>query len=156
MNTNLFKAILAMDSYNRGYGEGITLPVALNTTKIGNATIISQSDTDATHDPVKKGFYGIAYQLASGEKVIAYRGTDDYNGILDYFTSKDVGSWTLGTGNYRAEQALMALQFYNGVAGNPSDTRTPNISFTGHSLGGGLAGYVVANDNFYQIKSRVA
>jgi hypothetical protein len=36
MDQNLFLAILAMDSYNRSYGEGITgLPVVSHETKIG-------------------------------------------------------------------------------------------------------------------------
>lgn len=38
----------------------------------------------------------------------------------------------------------MALEFYNEVAGNPADTRTANISLTGHSLGGGLAAYAAS------------
>lgn len=46
MSTDLFKAILAMDSYNRGYGAGIKLsePVASVGQKIGNTTVIAQSD----------------------------------------------------------------------------------------------------------------
>ena len=40
MNRDLFLAILSMDSYNRGYGQGIKdLPTVLGVTKIGNATI---------------------------------------------------------------------------------------------------------------------
>jgi len=32
MNADLYKAILAMDSYNRGYGESIKLQIILNPT----------------------------------------------------------------------------------------------------------------------------
>lgn len=39
MNIELFKAILAMDAYNRSYGEGIKL----TGTQIGSATIINDS-----------------------------------------------------------------------------------------------------------------
>ncbi len=31
MNNNLFKEILSMDAYNRGYDRGIKLPTVLNT-----------------------------------------------------------------------------------------------------------------------------
>ena len=42
MNRDLFLAILSMDSYNRGYGQGIT--GLSNTGLIGNASILSQTD----------------------------------------------------------------------------------------------------------------
>jgi hypothetical protein len=42
MNRDLFLAILSMDSYNRGYGQGLkNMPTVLGSTKIGNATILS-------------------------------------------------------------------------------------------------------------------
>jgi hypothetical protein len=66
MNSNLFKAILAMDSYNRGYGQGIDLsdtPDSLGL-KIGNATIVRESDIATGTAGVSAGFYGIAYSLA--------------------------------------------------------------------------------------------
>jgi hypothetical protein len=44
MNEDLFLAILAMDSYNRGYGAGVKgLEVNANITKLGRATIVSES-----------------------------------------------------------------------------------------------------------------
>ncbi|MBK9584509.1 MAG: hypothetical protein KA099_09420 [Alphaproteobacteria bacterium] len=58
INGNLFKAILAMDSYNRGYDGAVQLDVVLNSTKIGDATIIAargQPDAQAI------GFYALAY-----------------------------------------------------------------------------------------------
>ncbi|MBL8637483.1 MAG: DUF2974 domain-containing protein [Alphaproteobacteria bacterium] len=151
MNANLFKAILAMDSYNRGYGEGIKLPVVLNTTKLGNATIASQSDTTATGQPVLAGFYGISYQLAGGEKVISYRGTD---------AGEDAAAYPIAVGSTGTAQGRMAFEFYNAVATAQNgyisiDPRLANISLTGHSLGGGLAGLVGENDNFNITKSQV-
>ncbi len=149
MNSNLFKAILAMDSYNRGYDQSIALPIVLNTTKIGNATIIAQSDVSSNGNAFGAGFYAVAYDLddldgvAGGEKVISYRGTDDFDGVADLFSSKDVAyGWILGAGSTTSSQGKMALQFYQDVAGVGIDPRTANISLTGHSLGGGLAGYV--------------
>jgi len=77
MNRSLFLAILAMDSYNRGYGVGVE---GLDEEgQIGNATIIptpSQAGWEAA------SFYAIAYDMTgvagftAGERVISYRGTD--------------------------------------------------------------------------------
>ena len=78
MDDTLFRAILAMDSYNRGYGAGIS---NLVDTGLGTATILfdaedsesfPQGEDDAAQDA---GFYAIAYQLSDGSKVISYRGT---------------------------------------------------------------------------------
>lgn len=93
MNANLFKAILSMDSYNRGYNTGIDfrlkdasgLPIVDSDTiytdgtgthniRIGNATV---SATRGQAEAQAVGFYGIAYQMNTGEKIIAYRGTDN-------------------------------------------------------------------------------
>lgn len=169
MNSNLFKAILAMDSYNRGYNAGIDL-------RKKNATgqYIQDSDTTYTENSVtyraqlgnaiiydKKGdtaaqsigFYGIAYDLdglPGGETVISYRGTDDFNG--NPLTSNDAKhGWTLGLTNTDSQQGRMAVQFYQAVAGS-GNWLSANISLTGHSLGGGLA----ANDNQQQMKKRAA
>lgn len=144
----LMKAILSMDSYNRGYDAGINIA----SIQLGNAAIVTDSfnlgATIISGQIVRldrqSGFYAVAYDY-NGSKIISYRGTDDFNSLADYSTSLDVGhGWLLGGGNYRVAQGVMALQFYNSVANNPVDTRTPNISFTGHSLGGGLASYAAA------------
>lgn len=86
MNRDLFLAILAMDSYNRGYDQGVLLNPEDSTTgqneadrPIGNATII---DVPLPTGSASAGFYGIAYDMtgvagfAPGETVISYRGTD--------------------------------------------------------------------------------
>jgi hypothetical protein len=72
MNPDLFRSILAMDSYNRGYGAGIA--VLPESGQIGGATIRAfqageQSGWQST------GFYAIAYNW-NGETVISYRGTN--------------------------------------------------------------------------------
>ena len=74
MNEDLFRAILAMDAYNRGYNSGIAnLSDALGA-QIGNATIALRTlSTDM--DSVKASFYAIAYNW-NGGTVISYRGTD--------------------------------------------------------------------------------
>lgn len=45
INDVLFKAILSMDSYNRGYGAGIKLGTEEDITTIGGALVVQQSDT---------------------------------------------------------------------------------------------------------------
>lgn len=82
MNSDLLKAILAMDSYNRGYGAGIDLGEnsdAINV-EIANATIYDNS-TRALGTGVDSavGFYAIAYTVGTGpgaETIISYRGTN--------------------------------------------------------------------------------
>ncbi len=80
IDSKLMKAILAMDSYNRGYNEGIvfTNGNAVVGTQIGNYTVSQQSDFEAGKPGVNAGFYAIAYQdNVSGAVTVSYRGTDD-------------------------------------------------------------------------------
>ena len=143
MNRDLFLAILSMDSYNRGYGAGINIP--LGATHIGRAEILPDSEQrpEITGGEAAS-FYAIAYDMtgasgfADGERVIAYRGTDAIlGGDLLY-------GWTLGGGLATASQGQLAIDFYNAVRGGDLfDAHESTITTTGHSLGGGLA----ANDN---------
>jgi hypothetical protein len=72
ISNDLFTAILAMDSYNRGYNRG--LDVTGNS--IGTATLGLQSDTAGGSAGVNASFFAQAYTLAGGQKIISYRGTD--------------------------------------------------------------------------------
>ncbi len=77
MNKDLFLAILAMDSYNRGYGEGVS--GLSESGQIGGATIreFKVGEQDGWE---AAGFYAIAYDMTgvagfgAGERVISYRG----------------------------------------------------------------------------------
>ncbi len=86
---DLLLAILAMDSYNRGYGAGLADGEGELTvdgfdadglggigSKIGDATFLKQSDSKLDSPEVAAGFYAAAYQLPDGEVVISYRGTE--------------------------------------------------------------------------------
>ena len=88
-------------------------------------------------------FFAQAYTL-NGETIISYRGTDDL--AVDTLTGYGTGS-----GIALSTQAEMALRFYQSVA-NSTDPRLANITLTGHSLGGGLAG----NDNAVLDEARAA
>jgi hypothetical protein len=93
-NADLFRAILAMDAYNRGYNAGIKSPGAaadqgLLGTQLGLATIgIARADVNAS-------FFAQAYTLG-GKTVISYRGTDDFNVLSP---SSDIWQgWLTGAG----------------------------------------------------------
>jgi hypothetical protein len=81
-NPELFKAILAMDAYNRGYNGALKDPgslFGLVGTALGLATIGPDSSNPAmlpTGADSAVGFYASSYTLATGEKVVSYRGTD--------------------------------------------------------------------------------
>jgi hypothetical protein len=132
MNRDLFLAILSMDSYNRGYGQGVNnLDVVIGQTRIGNAVISSQVDIGLNSAAIKASFYAIAYDMtgvagfADGERVIAYRGSDyeDTNGNI--VRSNDLWQgWTVGAGFAGAQQAELALAFYSAVTGQ-SPYNTP-------------------------------
>jgi hypothetical protein len=74
ISDDLFRAILAMDAYNRGYNAGIgSGPLGLGGvgSQIGNATVTRQ-DGEATAQAA--GFFAQSYTWA-GKTVISYRGT---------------------------------------------------------------------------------
>ena len=158
MNRDLFLAILAMDSYNRGYGEnvsGLASPgpngSSGSSIRIGRATILRDAN-DAEGVAEAAGFYALAYDLSSAGidglsgTVISYRGTN-FNINWNPFTflnspiiSDVISGWSVGVG-LPGQQAALALDFYNAVAPGNGDPRDANITTTGHSLGGGLAGF---------------
>lgn len=78
ISNDLFLAILAMDSYNRGYNAGLKLDPTV--TQIGNATLGRAIDADIDLDAVAASFFAQAYTWngeGNGRTVISYRGTDD-------------------------------------------------------------------------------
>ena len=131
MNDLLMQALLAMDSYNRGYNRRIKLPSKVGN-KIGNATIIKQSEILADSSEVRNDFYAVAYEY-SGRKIISYRGTD--NPKSDFLKG-----WFQGIG-FETPQSYLAAKFYRQLVG-ASNLYTSNAILTGHSLGGGLAGLI--------------
>ena len=154
MDDQLMNAILSMDAYNRGYNAGIkfgNLPgdnsIDTPGVQIGNAEIYDNRG-DSTAQTA--GFYAISYNY-NGGNVISYRGTDQV------LSTDEIGGdlwngWVLGGGNTRAKQAELAFAFYKSIAVElygqnvTLDLHDPgiDISLTGHSLGGGLAGLVGA------------
>jgi hypothetical protein len=144
ISTELFYAILAMDSYNRGYEGGLADNGTADLdglgdaegTKIGTATVGQASSSDPDSADVAAGFYAISYNLGAGPDattVISYRGT---NNSWDYLTG-----WAVGAGmSFTWTQADEAIAFYSAVTGQSyAAGPAANTILTGHSLGGGLA-----------------
>lgn len=143
MDKDLFLAILALDSYNRGYGRRLIVgdgapvdPLGDIGQMLGLATITSQSDTQSGTPGLEADFYAVAYEW-NGETIISYRGTD--NLLVDAATGYGVGAGIAGV-----PQGDLAIEFYAAVTGSMIfDLSVPDdVVLTGHSLGGGLAGLV--------------
>lgn len=151
IDSKVFNAILAMDSYNRGYNAGIVL----TTTSVGEAVIDrTTSDlgyVDPNADPQSLefldqsvGFYAVAYNY-NGETIISYRGTNDDPGLFGGGYGTDINhGYTIAVGNPTGAQAQLALDFYQLVAGGIGNVLTADISLTGHSMGAGIAAFVAA------------
>ena len=140
MDSEVFKAILSLDSYNRGYDAGVDLPDTDH--QIGSALILDDSLQLLGTSTKTAGFYASSY-LWNGEKVISYRGTDNYN---PFALDSDLwNGWLAGAGFNQASQAQLAIKYYEQVAGVTSLDQLPaaTVTLTGHSLGGGLAGITV-------------
>jgi hypothetical protein len=151
MNDALYRAIFAMDAYNRGYDQSVRILTSDSLAgqreqgrKLGNATIIQSDISDAARSA---GFYGIAYSYGES-KIISYRGTDRFVPDIIRGIGSDIDNgWPLGFGSTYSAQGSLAIDFYRSVAGPANDPYAAAISTVGHSLGGGLAGYVASNDN---------
>lgn len=115
MNKDLFLALLAMDSYDRGYGEA----VRVNGCKIGESIFSIQSNITEDSDAVLAGFYASAYivngveGIADGTVVISYRGTGTST-FWDGTWPDIVHGWPMGAG-LQPDQADLALSFYEAV-----------------------------------------
>ena len=146
---SLLLSILAMDAYNRGYGAGLADqqsadPDGLGLSGfVGPATILALPEGIDVNGWQAANFYAIAYTIgggvegiAPGATVISYRGTDNIG--ADIWSGWTIGAGWIGSGT----QADEALAFYTAVTGRDWWEADNNAILTGHSLGGGLAGFV--------------
>jgi hypothetical protein len=140
MERDVFLSLLALDSYNPGYGSSVgNLP---ESGKIGTAMVRAFKPGEQEGWQTA-GFYGIAYDW-NGETVISYRGTSFNDGfseetLLDAATGWIVGagltgslleaidgvlSWPLpidpldALGIKGASQARLAIDFYEDLQGD--------------------------------------
>jgi hypothetical protein len=147
-SNDVFLAVLAMDSYNRGYLTGLK---ALTGTGIGTATIVEDKVGD---EEKAAAFYAVTYNWDS-KTVISYRGTTFEVGEN---TAKDIwNGWRLGIGFADASQPQYAKAYYEARTGLSiyNQSAPSNVILTGHSLGGGLAGFISsltgAKANVYEV-----
>ena len=132
MTTKTEYAILAAQVYADARGDDNKSPIPPGWEKIANPS-------DMSHNPFSGGFTAAAYKRGA-EIVIAFKGTDfligsdaqSNNGqtFSDLLTDAGLG------GGFGSSQLAAAALFYEQIKkDNPGAT----ISFTGHSLGAGLA-----------------
>jgi hypothetical protein len=123
ISNDLFIALLAMDTYNRGYNPGLTIA----SSQIGLAALgFNSSILDQTPDQgrdVSASFFAQSYSLG-GKTIIAYRGTD--SPIADAASGYGIGGGTLPTAAV-AVQGRLALEFYNAI----KTAGASNIELTG-------------------------
>ncbi len=150
-SADLIYAILSLDSYNRGYGSGIRgLDEAGH---IGDFSI-RQFNIGERDNWSDAGFYAIAYtNTSTGEVVISYRGTDTNsdqtakgagNSDARYGYGIALGAAPGSIFDLATDQAVLAAAFYKAVTGKTSTEFANNVTLVGHSLGGGLAGFINA------------
>ncbi len=136
ISDDLFRAILAMDTYNRGYNAGIDFGANADAiyTQIGNAAISARTTPNDTAAQAAS-FYALAYTW-NNHQIISYRGTDS-------LSTDPVTGWLSAIGLPQLSQPMMAAQFYKDVINNSTvSPYNSTVEFTGHSLGGGLAGFM--------------
>src|SRR5665213_1151968 len=114
---DLMLAILAMDSYNREYGQGLDVTA----TQIGSATFNDHKASDVSDATFAAwqtaGFYAAAYTIgegvdgiASGSTVISYRGTDNLS--LNSFGASDIWNGWISAVGIPTSQVGFAYSFY--------------------------------------------
>ncbi|MEW6677072.1 MAG: hypothetical protein AB1421_04050 [Pseudomonadota bacterium] len=134
MTTSIEYALMASNAYavkDTVTHENNTIPIPHGWVKLGN---------DGRNDDT--GFTARAYKnTTTGEIVIAYTGTTFEGNVVDKTKDWLLANLPAGSGAFLALQVTDAAKFYLDVLNaNP----TANISFTGHSLGGGLASLMAA------------
>lgn len=122
ISKELYLAILAMDSYNRGYGAGIADGDTNDQDGLGEAG--SQiGDAAVLNIPLPfgsqpAGFYAVAYQTEDYGTIISYRGTDGLTlgGDTIQGGSDIINGWLAGAGQETSQTGL-AIEFYERAVG---------------------------------------
>ncbi|TFI58518.1 hypothetical protein E2493_09710, partial [Sphingomonas parva] len=154
ISKELFYAVLSMDAYNRGSGAAMVVEGdevgavrALNISGVAGSQAWSETGFHATvYDVIRGGITGL-----DASTIISYRGTNFPSSFLSGAAWSEFGKdirygWAVGAGIYGAGQAVQAEDLFKSVAGvtEISPSTGTSIGLTGHSLGGGLAGYISA------------
>jgi Ca2+-binding RTX toxin-like protein len=140
VSNELYYAVLAMDAYNRVNRVSDPLAFAVPGTIVGFARLRTEALESLPSGYENAGFFATAYDL-EGEVVISYRGTD-FQGGIDELVADVFNGWIASFGTTPSPQLAAAELFYETVAQRDVFEGAPNVVLTGHSLGGGLAGYI--------------
>lgn len=131
ISANLLNSILAMDSYNRGYSAGISFSAG-DLQRLGDVVL---KDVPLPKGYKAASFFAQAYTVGT-QTIISYRGTDSFIDPLS--------GWITGAGAPGPQTAL-ASAFYTSVTGRSIlVSASKDVLIVGHSLGGGLAGYIAS------------
>jgi hypothetical protein len=150
---DLLLAILSLDAYMRGPEEKAAIRDLGNTVGEWQADKVASTELRGSS---ASGFEAVSY-TSGNQTIISYRGTDfDFSskeGFLEFL--KDISSGWLSSFNVFGDsfefagqelykfQPAWADEFYKVVTGKEADEGgAENVTLTGHSLGGGLAGFV--------------
>lgn len=133
ISEKLMMALLALDAYSRSTEEFVNdvriFGLGGELSNLGGATVVNTWNVPAS------SFAATEYSW-NGKTIISFRGTD--NPLADLWSG-----WTLGAGWAGASQAKLALDVYAEVTGKANfEYAGDDVILTGHSLGGGLAGYL--------------
>lgn len=139
ISEKLMMALFALDAYSRSKSDDDLIDdvrlfgLGSDGTMLGEATIV------ATENVPGSSFVAVAYSW-NGKTVLSFRGTDDPSLAGDI-----TNGWALGTGWDGTSQAGLAASFYVTMTGQSLFApAASDVILTGHSLGGGLAGYLSA------------
>jgi Ca2+-binding RTX toxin-like protein len=148
-------SILSLDSYNRGYDAGIFFKENTLGAKIGDYVI---HDISSQEEFGSIGFFASHYKNLnptgqSSDNIISFRGTDEIFNLVDdegnFIGQSDaIYGWPIAIGgnsfSFVKDQADAALSYYSKATSSfiSNQSIPSNFSLTGHSLGGGLAGFV--------------
>jgi hypothetical protein len=77
-SNQLLLAVLALDSYNRGYNRQLNV----SGVTIGGATLKSMSNSIPHSAEVAAGFFASSYTLSDGSTVISYRALRHYGDMI--------------------------------------------------------------------------
>jgi hypothetical protein len=136
MNKDLLLAILAMDSYNRGYGQhikGLDDPISKPnaTITLGNLRIDDQSDIDIDGPEFQAGFYAIKYvagaddpNFAANTAIVSYRGTNP-----DMLVQDALNGYGLAFGSPYSSQTKLAIDWYKTFIGSSSNPFDSNAEY---------------------------
>lgn len=130
MDADLMDAILAMNAYDASGTTGI-----ITGSTIGNWSSIRQDSIPG------QNYFAVVYQDGSNY-TISYRGTTNLLGddISGFFGSDVWNGYATGVGSPASNDSTEAIQLYQSVLAQAGSIS--NITLTGHSMGGGLAGLV--------------